>query len=75
MILRYAPDFLASVKSLIRVGRSQKPANTRHGIRGSETSKITEPICHRSPISAALTSIPVVVKFSPKEPLLRARPI
>ncbi len=69
------PGSAACVNRFTQPAVSSHPANVRHGIRPEVTSSTTcRPIRQRSPIRAALTSMPAVVRFSPKEPGASSRP-
>src|SRR6476619_201278 len=72
---RYAPGIEAAVKVLSQPGMPIQPRNVEQGTRGEVTSSTSSsPIVHRSPLSAPLTSIPIVVRFSPNDPDVRVRP-
>src|SRR4051812_2514606 len=72
---RYAPGIAASVNVLTQPVIPIHPRNVAQGARGEVTSKTTSsPIVHRSPINAPLTSMPCIVRFSPKNPDVRVRP-
>lgn len=67
---KYGPGRAANTKRLIQSACASQPWKVPHGIRGQDTSRITSgPTRQRSPIKAALPSMPSVVRFSPKTPL------
>ena len=72
---RYAPGRPARVNRLIQPGRPICASNVTHGIRGEVTcSTSVSPTRQRSPITAPVTSRPMVVRFSPNCPARSGRP-
>ena len=63
-----------SANRLTQRGSAMCLAKVAHGTRGPHTSSRVGPTRHCSPTSAASTSIPVVVRFSPNIPSARSRP-
>ncbi|KAB8160158.1 MFS transporter [Streptomyces sp. 3MP-14] len=72
---KYAPGRAASANRLTQRRSPIQSANVAQGMRGEvASSSNSSPTRHRSPTRVSLTSMPSVVRFSPKTPFSRGWP-